>query len=106
MDEIILDFAKANRILGMFKRIFVSRDLGFWKDLYVSLVRTYLEYAVQAWNPHMEADIERIERVQRRATRISFGFEILEYDERLKRFNLTTLRDRPVRGDPIEMYNV
>jgi hypothetical protein len=54
----------------------------------------------------MEADIDRIERVQRRATRIPFGFEILEYEERLKRFNLTTLKDRRVRGDPIEMYKV
>ena len=78
MNEIILDFANANRIPGMFKRIFVSRDLGLWKDLYVSLVRPYLEYAVQAWNLHMEADIDRIERFQRRAIRIPFGFEILE----------------------------
>ena len=65
---------KANRILGMLKRIFVSRDLGLWKDLYVSLVRPHLEYVVQAWNPHLEGYIDRIERVQRRATRIRFGF--------------------------------
>ena len=43
---------KANRILGMFKRTFVSRDLWLWKDLYVFLVRPHLEYSVQAWNRH------------------------------------------------------
>ena len=56
--------AKANRILGMLKRTFESRDPELWKDLYVSLVRPHLEYAVQAWNPHLQGDIERIERVQ------------------------------------------
>ena len=30
--------AKANRILGMLKRTFKSRDPGLWKDLYASLV--------------------------------------------------------------------
>ena len=33
--------AKANRILGMLKRTFESRDPGLWKDLYVSLVRPH-----------------------------------------------------------------
>ena len=45
--------AKANRTLGMLKRTFESREPGLWKDLYVSLVRPHLEYAVQAWNPHL-----------------------------------------------------
>ena len=42
---------KANRTLGMLKRTFESREPGLWKDLYVSLVRPHLEYAVQAWKP-------------------------------------------------------
>ena len=37
-------------------------DLGLWKDICVSLVRPHLEYAMQAWNPHLQGDIERIER--------------------------------------------
>ena len=37
---------KANRTLGMLKRTFESREPGLWKDLYVSLVRPYLEYVV------------------------------------------------------------
>ena len=66
----------------------------------------HLEHAVQAWKPRLEGDIDRIERVQRRATIISFGFEKLEYEERLKRFNLTKLKDRRVRGDLIEIFKV
>ena len=44
---------KANRMLGMLKKTFESRDPKLWKELYVSLVRPHLEYAVQAWNPHL-----------------------------------------------------
>ena len=51
MDRIV---GKANWILGMLKRTFDSRDPELWKDLYVSLLRTHLEYAVQAWNPHLQ----------------------------------------------------
>ena len=71
--------AKANRILDMLKRTFESRDPELWKDLYVFLVRPHLKYAVQAWNPHLQGSIERIERVKRRATIIPFGFDKLEY---------------------------
>ena len=61
---------------------------------------------MQAWNPHLQGDIERIEKVQRRATRIPFRFDKLEYEERLKILRLTTLKDRRLRGDLIEMYKV
>ena len=67
-----------------------SREPGLWKDLNVSLVRPHLEYAVQAWNLHLHGDIDKIERVQRRVTRIPTGFEKLEYEDRLKRLSLTT----------------
>jgi len=97
---------KPNKTLGMLKRTFENREPGLWKDLYVSLVRPHLEYAVQAWNPHLQGDIDKIERVQRRATRIPTGFDKLEYEDRFKRLSLTTLQDRRMRGDLIETYKV
>ena len=48
----------------------------------------------------------KIESVQRRATRISTGFEKLEYEKRFKILNLNTLKDGRLRGNLIEIYNV
>ena len=97
---------KANRTLGMNKRTFESKEPGLWKDLYVFLVRPHLEYAVQVWNLHLQGDIDKIERVQRRASRIPTDFEKLEYEDRLKRQILTTLQDRRMKCDFIETYKV
>ena len=38
---------KANRVLGMLKRTFASRETDLWKKLYFSMIRPHLEYAVQ-----------------------------------------------------------
>ena len=73
-----------------------SKEPGLWKDLYVSLVRPHLEYAVQVWNPYLQGDIDKIERVQRRATRVPTGFEKFEYEDRLKKLSMTTLKDRRI----------
>ena len=97
---------KANRIFGMLKKTFYSGDPSLWRNLDVSLVGPQLEYAVQAWNPYLEKDIMKIERVQIRASKIPKGLSNLSYDERLKILNITSLEDKRVRDDLIEMYKV
>ena len=44
-------------VLGMLKKAFVSRVSEIWKKLYVSLVKTHLEYAVQSWCPFLFKNI-------------------------------------------------
>ena len=39
--------------------------------LYLSLVRTILEYAVSAWCPQLGKDVHALEKVQRRASRMA-----------------------------------
>ena len=67
-------------------------------------------YASQAWNPHLQGDIDKIEKWTKKgyqnskATRT--GFEKLEYKNSLKRLSITTFQDRRIRGDLIETYKV
>ena len=57
-------------------------------------------------NPYLRRDIDTLEKVQRRATKMISGFENLPYEERLKQLNLTTLRARRTRGDLIEVFKI
>ena len=98
--------AKANSILGRINRTFTYKDKELVKFLYTSLVRPHLEYAVQSWSPFYQKDIHALEQVQRRATRLIPEFDSLTYDERINSLQLTTLEDRRIRGDLIEVYKI
>ena len=52
----------------------------------------------------MRKDIDKIERVQHRATKMIEGCSRLSYEERLKVTGLMTLEDRRKRGDMIEVF--
>ena len=56
--------AKANRILGIIKKTFSSRDPVMLTKLYKALVRPHLEYCIQAWNPYLQRDIDTLEKVR------------------------------------------
>jgi hypothetical protein len=57
-----------------------------------SLVRPILEYASSIWNPYKTKDIEAIENVQRRATKMLPDMKDLTYEERLRKLKLPSLR--------------
>ena len=59
--------------------------------LYKSLVSPKLEYCAQAWCPYLRKDIEAIERVQHRATKMISECKGLSYENRLTRTGLISL---------------
>ena len=69
--------------------------------LYKAIVRPYLEYCIQAWNPHLRKVINMLEKMQRRATKLIPGLRDLRYEERLKECGMTTLETRRLRGNQI-----
>ena len=69
--------------------------------LYKTIVRPHLEYCIQAWRPYRKKDIDILERVQRRATKMIQKLRNISYEIRL-----TTLETRRLRGDQIEVFKI
>ena len=98
--------SQANRLIGLIKISFESLDDVMFSNLYNTLIRPLLEYCVQAWSPHLRKDIELLENVQRRATKLVRRLRNMEYEVRLKELKLTSLEDRRTRGDMILTYRL
>jgi len=55
---------KAMKILGIIKRQFKNMDKVTFLILYKSLVRPHMGYAIQAWSPHFNKDIDCVEKAE------------------------------------------
>jgi thymidine kinase len=91
---------KANSIMGLIRRTYTYLDEQSFKYLFQALVRPHLEYAAAVWSPYKSGEIEQIiEIVQRRAMKQIPSLKNMEYNQRLRKLNMPTLKYRRARGD-------
>jgi len=91
---------KADRMLGCINKGIISRDKEVTIPLYSALVRLQREYCVRVWSLLYKKDVDKLERVQRRATKRIKGLG------RLREMGLFSLekKKRRLRGDLITMF--
>ena len=97
---------KANQVLGIIKKSYVTRDARTMSTLYKALVRPHLEYANVIWGPFFKADMEMVEAVQHRATKLIPELRNFPYEDRLRNLELPSLTYRRRRGDMIQLYKI
>jgi hypothetical protein len=106
-DHCLSKVKKAEQLLGVIRRSFIELDKETFLPLYFALVRPCLEYAVCAWSPHYQRDVDLVERVQKRAVKMVKGMRRLNtYEDRLRALGLQTLATRRLRADMIFTYRL
>ena len=98
--------SKAMSALYRSRRTFKYINEESFKILYKTYIRPNLEFCIPAWCPYLSKDIEVMEKVQRRATKMVPGLKNLQYKDRLQRLGILNPSARQLRGDLIETFVV
>ena len=93
--------SKGNQIIGLIRRTITYKDKHLVVPLYKAMVRPHLEYCIQAWRPYRKKDIDKLEKIKRRLTKMIPELRYLSYESRLLQCGLTKVETRRLRGDQI-----
>ena len=69
-------------------------------------VRPHLEFAAVAWSPWKQADVDCLERVQKRAVAMVSGLTGRTYEEKLSELGMTSLQERRHQQDMLQTYKI
>ena len=98
--------SNGNHILWLIRRNITYKDKQLIAPLYKAIVRPHLEYCIQAWRQYRNKDIDKLERIQRRATKMSPELRDLSYETRLLECGFTTLDTRRLRRYQIKVFKI
>ena len=88
---------RARKVAAWVLSAFKTRNMPTMMTLYKSLVRSHLEYCCPLWNSCKTSETQEIEEVQRTFTARIWGFQHLNYWQRLKALDLMSLQRRRER---------
>ena len=92
--------------MGLIIGSFDYLDKNSYIRLYKAMIRPQLEYGNAVWHPYLRKDIDSIEAVQKRFTKLIPGLRDLSYQDRLKHLKLPSLAHRRRRGDIIQCFKI
>lgn len=91
-------------MLYLLERVFGKCNISTCRSLYITYIRPIIEYAGPVWDARLVGDRTSLENIQRRATRMAFGYQRPCYEDRLRMMQLPRFEDRRLRGDLIITY--
>ncbi len=75
-------------------RKFHYRDWHTFISLYKQYVQLHLEFSAPAWSPWLTGDIEKLEKVQKKAVKMGAGLRAKDYREKCTELGLETLEEK------------
>ena len=72
--------------------------------LYKAIVTPHLEYCIQAWSPYLKKDVDMLEKIQRRATKLIPGLRDISAVKNDKGRWTDNTRNAKIKGDQIEVF--
>jgi hypothetical protein len=95
---------QAMKMYGWMVRNLASRDRIVVLRVYKTLIRPILEYASSVWSPSRIGLMNKLERVQRKVTKLIYGD--VSYSNRLAMLKLPSLRWRRNYLDMLRVYSI
>ncbi len=89
------------------RKTFRFFNIKLFRILYPTYIRPQLEFASSVWNSlSSKESVEKMERIQGRATKMVFELRNLSENDRLTALGLTTLEVRGKRLDLIQLFKI
>ena len=88
---------------------FKSTDINILKKIYLVYIRPKLEYNTPIWSPYLKKDINHLESIQRKYTRIVFNrcnISYTSYFDRLSKLGIKSLEYRRIEFDLITFFKL
>ena len=89
-------------MLAVIRRAYTYLDRLSLMLLYKALVRPIFEYGNLVWSPYLKGEVDKLEKIQHRATRMIPELREMPYEDRLRSLKLPSLNYRRARGGMIE----